>query len=62
MSEYKYVPDGMLQGDDKPMKESGASRAGEFNKSLADAKRSDLKKGYCAKESFSADSDKPDFA
>ncbi len=59
MSEARYVPNGELQGDNKPMTDHGNSKSGDFNGSLGEAKRSDLEKGYCSKGGMSGtDSDK----
>ncbi|MGR9117427.1 MAG: hypothetical protein ACU85E_16890 [Gammaproteobacteria bacterium] len=55
MKDYNYRPSGELQGDMKPMKDSNASRMGDFNKSLGDAKKSDLMKGYCPEGSITND-------
>ena len=58
-TESRYVPTGELQGDTSSMSDHGASKAGEYSKSLGGAKKSDLDKGYSAKGSLTdTDSDK----
>jgi len=52
MSEARYVPNGELQGDASGMSDHGNSKVGDYSKSLGDAKRSDLDKGYCDKGSM----------
>lgn len=44
-----------VRGDEKPMTDKGASTQGDYAKSLGDANKSDLMKGYCDKGQITGD-------
>lgn len=52
MSEARYVPNGEVQGDDRPIIDNGGSKMGDFSNSLGEASRADLEKGYCNRKSI----------
>lgn len=47
-----YRPSGELQGDDNAINDNGGATKGEYDKSLGEASKSDLAKGYCNKKSI----------
>lgn len=55
MSELNYRPSGELQGDTKPITDKGGSMSGDYSKSLGEASKADLAKGYCDKSSMTSD-------
>lgn len=55
MKKYFERPKGEICGDDKPMSDKGGSKMGEYSKSMGEASKSDLDKGFCCKESITSD-------